>query len=284
MTDVSVIGLGNMGTALAQAFLGAGLATTVWNRTAERTRGVINKGAVGVPSFEDAVLASPLLIICLDSYSTSNELFSKARVDDRLRDHVVVQLSTGTPKEVRESSAWFLAQRASYLDGAILGGPQMVGTANITMIYSGERTAFDRCYRELSSLSPNTIFVGDDVTAAATLDFAWLTKAICSHIALACGAAMCRADNIPVATYASLFPNEPRAGYLLKLIQENDFRRPGATVEIYRKAMKIVGRYAHEEGINPVLLDMVTSVLSEAAETGHGEENIASLVRVFESA
>ncbi len=35
-TTVSVIGLGQMGTRLAQAFLAAGHATTVWNRTPRR--------------------------------------------------------------------------------------------------------------------------------------------------------------------------------------------------------------------------------------------------------
>ena len=36
MTDVTMIGLGAMGSALARAFIGAGHSVTVWNRTAAR--------------------------------------------------------------------------------------------------------------------------------------------------------------------------------------------------------------------------------------------------------
>lgn len=36
MTDITMVGLGAMGGALARAFLGAGHATTVWNRTSSK--------------------------------------------------------------------------------------------------------------------------------------------------------------------------------------------------------------------------------------------------------
>ncbi|CAI8817279.1 hypothetical protein EMIT07CA2_210054 [Brevibacillus sp. IT-7CA2] len=44
--SVSVIGLGNMGVALADAFLKGGHPTTVWNRSADRAKGLVEKGAV----------------------------------------------------------------------------------------------------------------------------------------------------------------------------------------------------------------------------------------------
>ncbi|WP_262986041.1 NAD(P)-binding domain-containing protein, partial [Streptomyces sp. CBMA123] len=44
-TPVAVLGLGLMGTALADAFLSAGHPTTVWNRTAARADGPAARGA-----------------------------------------------------------------------------------------------------------------------------------------------------------------------------------------------------------------------------------------------
>ncbi len=47
MTDVTMIGLGAMGGALARAFLGAGHAVTVWNRTASKADAFLELGAIG---------------------------------------------------------------------------------------------------------------------------------------------------------------------------------------------------------------------------------------------
>lgn len=44
--EVTVIGLGPMGQALAAAFLAAGVRTTVWNRTPGKDRELVAAGAV----------------------------------------------------------------------------------------------------------------------------------------------------------------------------------------------------------------------------------------------
>jgi 3-hydroxyisobutyrate dehydrogenase-like beta-hydroxyacid dehydrogenase len=49
---VTVLGLGEMGSALAGAFLGGGLPTTVWNRSPGKADALVAKGAVGAASAE----------------------------------------------------------------------------------------------------------------------------------------------------------------------------------------------------------------------------------------
>ncbi|MYU15304.1 NAD(P)-binding domain-containing protein, partial [Streptomyces sp. SID8361] len=44
-TPVTVLGLGDMGTALARALVGAGHRTTVWNRTAAEAEALAAEGA-----------------------------------------------------------------------------------------------------------------------------------------------------------------------------------------------------------------------------------------------
>jgi 3-hydroxyisobutyrate dehydrogenase-like beta-hydroxyacid dehydrogenase len=42
---VSVIGIGNMGSALAETLLAAGFAVTVWNRTVSKAKRMVQQGA-----------------------------------------------------------------------------------------------------------------------------------------------------------------------------------------------------------------------------------------------
>jgi 3-hydroxyisobutyrate dehydrogenase-like beta-hydroxyacid dehydrogenase len=46
MSDVTVIGLGNMGSTLARAFIENRRPVTVWNRSPEKATPLVEKGAV----------------------------------------------------------------------------------------------------------------------------------------------------------------------------------------------------------------------------------------------
>ena len=65
MSEVTVIGLGNMGSALARVLLENGLRVTVWNRSPEKATSLVEKGAVLAPDVATAVAASPIIIICV---------------------------------------------------------------------------------------------------------------------------------------------------------------------------------------------------------------------------
>jgi 3-hydroxyisobutyrate dehydrogenase-like beta-hydroxyacid dehydrogenase len=53
MSKVTVIGLGLMGSALAEAFLKKPLAVTVWNRSAARSERLKAQGAQVAPTVEE---------------------------------------------------------------------------------------------------------------------------------------------------------------------------------------------------------------------------------------
>ena len=119
MSEISMIGLGAMGSALARAFLEAGHGLTVWNRTAQKMVPLVELGAEGAESVPEAVQASPLIMVCIDNYAATNQLLRNDDVVPNLTGRTVIQLSTGTPKEARDSESWLKNCGADYLDGAI---------------------------------------------------------------------------------------------------------------------------------------------------------------------
>ena len=68
MAKVSVLGLGNMGSALARAFLAREHQVTVWSRTAHRAEPLRNVGAAVATTPCAAVAASPLVVVCMLRY------------------------------------------------------------------------------------------------------------------------------------------------------------------------------------------------------------------------
>ncbi|MGH3993945.1 MAG: NAD(P)-binding domain-containing protein, partial [Pseudonocardiaceae bacterium] len=65
MHEVTVIGLGAMGSALARALVQNGHATAVWNRSPEKAGALVSQGAVRAATVGEAVAASPLTIACV---------------------------------------------------------------------------------------------------------------------------------------------------------------------------------------------------------------------------
>ena len=62
MSDVSVIGLGVMGSALARALMASGRSLTVWNRSADKAEALVGEGAIAAGSAKEAIEASPITI------------------------------------------------------------------------------------------------------------------------------------------------------------------------------------------------------------------------------
>jgi 3-hydroxyisobutyrate dehydrogenase-like beta-hydroxyacid dehydrogenase len=51
-------------------------------------------------------------MVCVDNYQVTRALFESANVIEKLPGRKVIQLSTGTPKEARESETWFVLHGA----------------------------------------------------------------------------------------------------------------------------------------------------------------------------
>src|SRR5689334_11460106 len=104
MSEVTVIGLGNMGFALARALLEKGRTVTIWNRSPEKAVSLVEKGAVLAPSAAVAVTASPIILICVTNYAAANHILGE--VATNLSSKLLVQFTTGSPQEARASETW----------------------------------------------------------------------------------------------------------------------------------------------------------------------------------
>ncbi len=103
MSEISMIGLGAMGSALARALLKSGHGLTVWNRTPQKMEPFAALGAETAESALEAVQASPLIMVCIDNYAATKQLLSSDDVAPHLAGRTVIQLGTGTPKEARDT-------------------------------------------------------------------------------------------------------------------------------------------------------------------------------------
>ena len=72
--NISVIGLGSMGFALADALLEAGCNVSVWNRTASKAQKLESKGADICLSPNEAFKSSQFIVASLSNYDAWNNI------------------------------------------------------------------------------------------------------------------------------------------------------------------------------------------------------------------
>lgn len=169
---LTLLGLGDMGTALARTWLAAGHPLTVWNRTAAKAEALVAEGAVAAASPAEAVAAGRLVVLCLlDDASIGAALEG---VDLTGKD--LVNLTTGTPAEGRARAAWAEARGARFVDGGIMATPNMIGIpeAGGYVFYSGSRALFDT-HRATLQVPAGARFVGENPGYAALHDVALLS-------------------------------------------------------------------------------------------------------------
>ena len=281
MSALTMIGLGAMGSALARAFLAAGHDVTVWNRTPAKMVPLVAMGATQAGSLLQAVAASPVVVVCIDSYEATRDLIGSSEVLAALAGRALIQLSTGSPKQARESVAWFAEHRIDYIDGAIMPYPEGIGKVDAQILFAGPQAVYARCQPLLACLGGDVRYLGPNIAAAATLDMAHLARDLGGYLGAMHGARACEAEGVDVGTYASLFPDGHGAKRVVEVIHRDAFADPGATINVWDGAVERIREQALDAGINAELPAFVSGFIKRAIAAGHGEEDIAALIKVL---
>ncbi len=281
MSNISILGLGLMGAALAQQLQQDGHNMTVWNRSPEKMQPFTDRGAHGASDLVEAVKASPIILICVDNYSVTRGLLDVEDVIKNLSDRTVVQLSTGTPIEAHESAEWFNSIGAKYIDGAILAGPETLGTERAQVIFAGPEDAYLEAEYLLSSLCQKVRYLGENIRSASALDLAWLCRHYGMFAGVTHGAILCESEGVSLDLYAQVFPESDNAHGYVNTMHKKDFKNPTATLGTWGAALETISKQASDAGINSEVPEFISSLFKRAEQAGYGDEDVAALVKIL---
>lgn len=172
--SISVLGTGLMGSALVRALRTAEYPVVAWNRTRARAEPLAECGARIADSVADAVAASDIVITNVLDYGSTRSLLEDEAVAAELDGTLLIELTSGSPDEAREATAWAESHGARWLDGAVLATPDLIGTREAALVISGDPDAFAEAEPALEALG-EAIHVGTAAGHANAVDAAVLS-------------------------------------------------------------------------------------------------------------
>ncbi|MEV4258561.1 NAD(P)-binding domain-containing protein [Spirillospora sp. NPDC049652] len=285
--SVTVIGLGSMGTRMAEVFLEKGHAVTVWNRTAARAEPLVAKGAALAPSAAEALAANELVVLSQTHYQAMYDSLRGA--EDALAGRVLVNLSSGSPDEVREAAKWAEAHGAHLLAGGIMVPVPGIGTPAAETYIAGSEALLERHRATLAAIS-DTAYVGADPGLAALYYlagfylFAATMGAFMQAAALVASAGVSPRDygEVAAAIVRSIGEDGPMGFVKISSAQMADHVYPGVADTVHMEAVSVghVIEAARAAGVDATMPEALKAVFDRAVEAGHRDEGLGAVYEI----
>jgi 3-hydroxyisobutyrate dehydrogenase-like beta-hydroxyacid dehydrogenase len=273
--QVSVLGLGAMGSALAAALVQAGHATTVWNRSAGKADNLVAQGAQAASTAGDAVRASQLVIACLLGHASVHEVLDPLSGD--LAGRTLINVTTTSPEQSREMAAWAADAGVAYLDGGIMAVPPMIGQPGSSILYSGSAAVFDQ-YKPLLELWGDSTYFGEDAGLASLYDLALLAGMYVMFTGFMHGAAMVAPAGMTAGEFAAMAAPWQAAmtgafqGFAA-VIDGGDYTVEGQqSLEFTALTLGGIVAASSDQGISTEVVTMVQRLVQRQIDAGHGKE------------
>ncbi len=286
MSDISVIGLGQMGAALASTLLQSGRSVTVWNRSVEKAAPLVEAGAILASSPEEAIAASEATIACIKTHKTTTELLKP--LSGQLSGKTILDLSTGGAEEAKELVEMLTAAGAQWHIGMINAYPSGIGKAETAILCAGPPEVWDRWGNAIRALGGASAHVGTEAAAIPGLFAAMFTARQGFMFGLIFGGAVCRKAGLPMEVFAAQVPVTlgmagNYADLFMRTVPTRDYDDPGATVAVYLAALEDVMATFEATETSDALPRLMRDLAQRGVDEGYAGKELTSLVELLAS-
>lgn len=289
MSDVSLIGLGQMGVVLAKLLVAAGHSVTAWNRSPDKTRALAASGVKAASGPAQAIAASPVTLVILYDDAATDAVLSAEGVSQALAGRLIVNLGTSGPEAARAFEQRVAAAGGRYVDGAIQAAPSQMGQPDTPILVSGASGDIDAVEPVLRVLGGNLVRVGERIDAAAFMDLATLSYVYGAYAGFLHGARIAETVGIDVAAYGKLVEDiSPSFGAFFahegRVIQSGDFTVSESPLRISISAVERILASSRDLGLDDAVPNLVSTWLRKAEARGLADEELAALIKVLRGA
>jgi 3-hydroxyisobutyrate dehydrogenase-like beta-hydroxyacid dehydrogenase len=160
---VAFIGLGNMGSHMAQHLLHAGHDLTLWNRTLSKAEGLRSQGAkVAKSPGESAKHADAVITMLADDPAVESAVLHPGGVLESLPSGAAhISMSTISVPLSRKLAEEHARRGHKYIAAPVFGRPEAAEAGKLFIVAAGDKDAVERHRPLLEALGQRVFFMGD---------------------------------------------------------------------------------------------------------------------------
>lgn len=164
---VGFVGLGNMGSPMAMNLLKAGHDLTVYNRTANRNRPLLEHGAHAATNPAEASRADVLFTMLADDAAVESVVFGESGILASLRPGSVhVSCSTISVAFSQKLTAAHESNNQNFVSAPVFGRPDAAEAAKLFIVVAGPNHAVERCTPLLEVIGQRIFRFGEQPAVA----------------------------------------------------------------------------------------------------------------------
>lgn len=160
MDRIGIIGLGRMGSAMAQRLAGQGAQVTGWTRSGLSVSDAAAWGITRADMMADLVEASDTIVLSLFDDAAVDAVLDAALAIGPLDNRLFIDTSTVAPSVLQSRIGALKAAGASAVDAPISGGPEMVLAGTCGLFIGGDDADVTRALEVTRRISPRCFAVG----------------------------------------------------------------------------------------------------------------------------
>ncbi|MCP2090790.1 UNVERIFIED_ORG: 3-hydroxyisobutyrate dehydrogenase [Paraburkholderia sediminicola] len=281
------IGLGVMGQPMALNLARAGTPLVVWNRTPDRCAALRDAGAQIADSAADVFRQAHIVILMMATDTALDAVLGRHTADfaTNVAQHIIVHMGTTSADYSRGLETDIRAAGGQYVEAPVSGSRKPAEAGQLVAMLAGELAAVEEVRPLLKPMCHETVICGA-VPAGILMKLSINTFLIPMVTALAEAAHLARSYGLDMKQFQAVLDAGPMASNVSrvkvdKLVNE-DFTVQASIVDVL-KNNRLAAEAARHANLASPLLDVCFDLYTETVELGHGQADMAAVVRAIEA-
>jgi 3-hydroxyisobutyrate dehydrogenase-like beta-hydroxyacid dehydrogenase len=165
--EIGFIGLGRMGSAMAANLVKAGHHVTVFNRSPEKRRKLVELGAHEAARIAEACRGEVVITMLADDAAVSNVTLGDGGIAASLPKNAIhVSMSTISVALAKELARAHSGAGQRFISAPVFGRPEAAAAAKLFIVPAGEPRAIEACLPLFNALGQKTVPIGSEPSTA----------------------------------------------------------------------------------------------------------------------
>jgi 3-hydroxyisobutyrate dehydrogenase-like beta-hydroxyacid dehydrogenase len=283
---VGIVGLGAMGSAMAQKLLLAGHAVTGVDVRAECLAELEARGGHGVGSTREVARVSEVVITSLNNVDVFHATTTGegGLIHDLRPDAVVVDTCTLAVADKARAAAVFQARGIELLDCTVSGNRNSILDGSLALYASGDEAAYRRVLPVLEAISGTRTFLGA-FGNASKLKFILNHLVAINNAATAEAMTLAERAGLDLAQVHALVSNSFASSVVFqargKMMVEGDYVTSRGTYGVARKDAQLIADFAREAQVPTPMFQAALQMHVAGMAAGYTENDTASLFEIY---